>query len=121
MPLKIGQILPKDKRQAVPFDVAVGDGRLMGTYYPGRITLGALAGLGAQNDILRQVDAMIGYVLGLIASWDLTDNDGAPIPLTREALEQFQVEELTAITQALQAEQSVDPTSLNGSGRASRR
>jgi len=111
----LGQIVDATRRVVVTF----GDVELKIAYRPGAVTPRLQRAI-RQAQIEGDVDTvMLEMLIRLVASWDLTDDDGALVPLTTDALADLPVRLLSGILVALGEDLAPDPlkggVSSNGS------
>jgi hypothetical protein len=63
----------------------------------------------------RMMELLVEMMAETIVSWNLTDNDGAPIPTTKEALLDVDMDILVSISQEIGRANTVDPLRNGGS------
>lgn len=103
MPLKKSAYKGRTKPLTVPFD-----GEDVGiTYYPARFTPND-ARLKADGD----EDATVAFLARMLATADITDDHGKPVPVTREELSDWGYDLLIALSRAIVAD--ISPKSEAG-------
>lgn len=80
-------------------EVTIGDGKLAVTYRPDAVTPELVDRM--NNTGSAPGEAIATSVVELVESWDLTDNDGQPYPLTVEAVRKLPVSFLSSVTNAI--------------------
>lgn len=136
--MKLSQVLSERKRLAI----AVGDDVLNVVYRPkaitpemvdGSITAAQLAKSGALNAdsltienadekfgmVLRMSAMPVDSVLAYVESWDLTDEEGVTIPLSRESLRTLPIEFLKTVVAAINEDMRPNPTKVKPSHETS--
>lgn len=100
---------------SVPF----GDSALRVTYRPNAITPKFQKAVArAQRD--EDLDAALLWPTSeLLHSWDLTHDDGTPVPTTPDALADLPVRVILAILSAIGADMAPNPTKVGGSSNGS--
>ncbi len=97
--MKISQATAEEKPLAVKF----GEATLNVVYRPLTYTVTELEKMEAGDARAAQV---VDSMLRLLVSWDLTDEDENPVPLTEEALREVPTHIFTGIMQAVGKDQT---------------
>ena len=112
---RLGQLVEATKRLVVAF----GDVELKIQYRPSAVTprfQKAVARAQAEGDM----DAlMLDPLCRLLASWDLTDDDGALVPIEPDSLADLPVPILVGLMTAIAEDMAPDPTRRAGSSNTS--
>lgn len=122
MPISLAQLVSNRATLAIPLSADEPDGpALHVTYKPSGITPRALRAIRAlqgqevaslsEADQLAALDTVTGYLASVLIDWDLTDNDGTPIPPTRAGLEDVDYDTQAFLLRAIQDHQSLGKTS----------
>ncbi len=112
---RLGQIVEATKRLVVTF----GDVELKLQYRPSAVTPRLQKAI-AQAQIEGDLDALVlDPICRLIASWDLTDDDGSLIPIEPEALSDLPAAILKDLMTAIGEDMAVDPTRSGASSSTS--
>jgi hypothetical protein len=87
----MGITLSKMASNTAKVVIPVGEDEVNVTYYPQRVTeklFGSLTVLSDEKntDVMANATALNDVLMTLVASWDVTYDDGQPIPITQEAL-----------------------------------
>lgn len=120
--MRLSEIFNEKKEVAVD----VGDGKFFNiTYQPQMITPEALARFGALQNVspdsvnvgIEQLalitdvsDALIGMISQCVSAWDLTYDDGTPIPLDRQHLRTVPLSILALTLSAMKLDAKPNPT-----------
>lgn len=121
MPVSLAQLTANRATLAIPLSADDPDGPALHiTYKPSGITPRALRAMRAlqgtdvaalsEADQLAALDTITGYLASVVLQWDLTDNDGAPIPATRAGLEDVDYDTQAFILRRIQEHQSLGKT-----------
>lgn len=122
MPVSLAQLVSNRATLAIPLAADDPDGPALHiTYRPSGITPRALRAMRvlqsqdvatlSEADQLAALDTVTGYLASVLVDWDLTDNDGTPIPPTRAGLEDVDYETQAFLLRHLQEHQSLGKTS----------
>lgn len=69
------------------------------TYYPHKITKSLIRETAEMEG--DGADRLAGQLVKLVASWEVLDDDGAPLPVTVEVMDGFPIDFLVAIMRAI--------------------
>jgi hypothetical protein len=97
MPLSITDLAANEKHLTISF----GDDALNLVYYPNKMTSKLLLHIDEVYDGTKDELGIHEALSELIKSWDLTDTDGSPYPITPTALSKLGIPVLRVITQAI--------------------
>jgi hypothetical protein len=97
MPLSITDLAANEKSLFIP----IGDDGIKLVYYPNRMTSKLLLHMDDVYDGTREELGIHEALVELIKSWDLTDGDGNPYPITATALAKLGIPVLRVITTAI--------------------
>jgi hypothetical protein len=107
----LAAVSPEKVRLSIPF----GDETLMVTYRPGKMTPSLLQRIQTAERDGSISDGLLVPLSELLASWDLTDNGGEPIPTTPEALGDLPFTILRVVLERIAT--SMSATARAGAGR----
>jgi hypothetical protein len=111
MGVKVGTLAKRVEkaRMVVPGDEGQEDEYVNLEFRPGALTLGALSRLyeAAKADTFDP-EAMEEMLKPILVSWDLLDDDGSPLPITREGLHKLPMEFVGELITVLAGNAKVD-------------
>jgi hypothetical protein len=97
MPLSITDLAANEKNLKIP----IGDDAINLVYYPNKMTSKLLLHIDEVYDGTRAELGIHEALAELIKSWDLTDEEGKPYPITPASLAALGIPVLRVITQAI--------------------
>jgi len=116
MPIKMSKVNGGSEEVKIPF----GEEELTVSYNKSRLTVkrvkalsgGALLAADVADGDAQEarLNLVLDFLAGIVDGWDVVDDEGAPVPATRETFEDLlAISALTKIMGALLAEQAPDP------------
>lgn len=109
--MRISELLNASKPLTIKFVAGEKEIDLHVTYRTSPVTYRAIKG----GEGLEGWDKAIHNLVTYLSSWDLTDDAGVMIPITKEGIEDndIPIEVITSIMVAINADMKVDPDSKN--------